>query len=66
MLSQNTPLYDRVIDEIIDNTCGMAEFFARARERYGLSRLLDTDVREYAWQDKRYIVFDKDASSVIM
>ena len=66
LLSQNTPLYDRVIDEIIDNTCGMAEFFARARERYGLSRLLDTDVREYAWQDKRYIVFDKDASSVIM
>jgi len=65
LLSQNTPLYDRVIDEIIDNTCGMAEFFARAREHYGLSRLLDTDVREYAWQDKRYIVFDRDASSAM-
>lgn len=65
LLSQNTPLYDRVIDEIIDNTCGMAEFFARARERYGLSRLLGTDVREYAWKDKRYIVFDRDASSAI-
>lgn len=65
LLSQNTPLYDRVIDEIIDNTCGMAEFFDRARERYGLSRLLGTDVRKYTWQDKRYIVFDRYASNAI-
>ena len=65
LLSQNTLLYDQVIDEIIDNTCGMAEFFDRARERYGLSRLLGTDVRKYTWQDKRYIVFDRDASSAI-
>ena len=65
LLSQNTPLYDQVLDEIIDNTCGMVEFLARAREHYGLSLLLDTDVREYTWQDKRYIVFDRDASSAI-
>jgi len=65
LLSQNTPLYDQVIDEIIDNTCGMAEFFDRARERYGLSGLLGTDVREYTWQDKRYIVFDRYDSSAI-
>lgn len=58
-------LYDQVLNNAIEKTCGLEGAFESAVETYGLSKLLDTEVKEYSLRGLNYFVFDRDASSTI-
>ena len=58
-------LYDQVLNNAIEKTCGLEGAFESAIETYGLSKLLDTEVKQYSLRGLNYIVFDRDASSTM-